>query len=709
MALSAVMTACDTGSSNENPLMGEFNTPHGTPPFEKIKVEHYMPAFEEGIKQSREEVEAIANSTEAPTFANTIEALERQGALLTRTSTIFFALDNSATSPEMQEVANQVQPMLTELGNDISLNEKLFERVKTVYDAYHGGQSDISTLDDEQRMLLEKTYKSFTRNGAGLSEEDKAKYRAISSELSTLGLKFSQNALAATNSYALNIPPQDSAKVAELPDFVRDAMAEDAKARGQEGWTLTLQQPSISPFLTYSSQRDLKEQIWKASNTKCYGEGEYDNRDVVKRIAELRMQIANLLGYETYADFVLEERMAESTETVNNFLNELLVPTKDWAMEEYKQIEEYAKTQPGAPAKLMPWDFAYYSEKYKTEKYSLNDELVKPYLKLENVEKASFLLAEKLYGITFKPNDKIQLYHPDAKAYEVYDKDGSFLAVLYTDYFPRESKRSGAWMTNFREMSTEADGTEVRPVVTLNYNFTKPTADKPSLLTFYELTTVLHEFGHGLHGIFAKGRYPSLTGTGVYRDFVELPSQLMENWANEKEFLDLFAVHYETGEKMPEELIAKINESKNFMSAYGNVRQLSFGMNDMAWHTITAPVTVDVAAFERKATAPTQVAPAVDGTCMSTSFSHIFAGGYAAGYYSYKWAEVLEADAFSLFKEKGIFNREVAQSFRDNVLSKGGSRHPMELYVNFRGHKPETKALVDKILYGRDQKKALQY
>lgn len=699
MALSALVSACDT--TEKNPLLGEFNTPHQTPPFADIKVEHFLPAFEEGIRQSREEIDAIVNNPEAPTFENTIEALERQGALLTRTSEVFFPLTSSLTSPELQETANKVMPMLTELGNDISLNEKLFARVKAVYDYYAQTKWETHPLDLEQQMLLEDTYKGFARSGAALSEQDKETYRKITAELSTLSLDFDKNILDVMNSYSLNIPLEDSAKVAYMPDFVKAGMAEDAKTRGQEGWTVTLHAPSITPFMVYSKERDLKETLWRATNTRCYN-GEHANNDIVKRLVELRLQLANLLGYDTYADFVLEERMAESTETVNNFLNELLDPTKKWADAEYKEIVEFAKQFPDAPKEIMPWDFAYYKELFQTHTYDLNDEMVKPYFQLDKVEEASFMLANKLYGITFKPNDKIELYHPDAKAFEVYDNDGSFLAVLYVDYFPRESKRGGAWMTNFREMYTTADGVEVRPVVSLNYNFTKPTEDSPSLLTFTEVTTVLHEFGHGLHGMLARGRYHSMTGTNVYRDFVELPSQLMENWAYEKEFLDLFATHYKTGEKMPEELIRKIVDSKNFMSAYGNVRQLSFGFNDMAWHTITAPVDMDVAKFETLATGKAQIGPKVDGTCMSTAFGHIFSGGYSAGYYSYKWAEVLEADAFSLFQEKGIFNREVAESFRKNILEKGGSEHPMTLYVNFRGHKPEPAALVEKVLHGRE-------
>lgn len=690
MAVSAVMTGC--AGTSENPLLGEFKTPHQTPPFNEIKLEHYVPAFKEGITQARAEIDSIVNDPAEPSFANTIEALERSGELLGRTASIFFALNSSNTSDEMEAIAEEVQPMLTEYGNDVSLNPALFERVRRVYE-----KKDSLGLDGEQAMLLEKTYKGFARSGAALNDEDKERYRKITHELAMLTLKFGQNVLAESNAFSYVIPPQDSAKVEYMPEFVKAALAEDAAEHGVEGWRITLDFPSYGPFMKYSRERDIKEKLWRANSSLGYHDGQWDNREVTNRIATLRLELANLLGYETFADYVLEEKMAGSPATVNDFLTELLVPTKEPALADYRQIVEYAKTQPDAPAEFMPWDLPYYDEKYKTEKYALNQELVKPYLKLEDVEKGSFMLANKLFGITFKLNPDIQVYHPDVKAYEVFDADGSFLSVLYVDYFPRASKRGGAWMTNFREMSTKADGTEVRPLVTLNYNFTKPTADMPSLLTFDEFSTVLHEFGHGLHGMLAKGRYGSLTGTNVYHDFVELPSQLLENWATEKEFLDLWSVHYQTGEKIPAELVDKIVRAKNYMAAYANVRQLSFGFNDMAWHSITEPVSGDPAVFERGATAPTQILPLVDGACMSTSFRHIFAGGYAAGYYGYKWSEVLEADAFSLFEERGILNPEVGAAYR-KLLEAGGTVPPMELYVQFRGHKPETKALINKIL-----------
>ena len=616
-------------------------------------------------------------------------ALERQGELLNRIAGLFFNLLEADTSDEMQEIAQRVQPKLTELSNDISLNPELFARVKQVYE--HPGR-----LRKEDRKLLEDTYQSFARSGAALSDADKELYRKYTSELSGLTLRFGQNALAATNAFTLNIT--DPKVVAELPAFVREGMAAEAKARGEKGWTVTLQHPSYLPFMTYSSNRELKEKLWKASNSRALG-GEFDNTEIVKKIANTRLKIANLLGYKCYADYVLERRMAENTKTVNDFLAELLAATKSYADADYRTVSDYAATL-GFKGQLMPWDWSYYTEKYKDEKYALNDELVKPYLKLENVKKGVFMLANKLYGLNFTPDDKIEVYHPDVTAYDVTDADGRFMAVLYLDFFPRESKRSGAWMTEFRGTKIE-DGKEIRPLVSLVMNFTKPTETAPSLLTFDELETFLHEFGHALHGMLGEGKYESQTGTNVYRDFVELPSQLMENWATEKEFLDLWAVHYETGEPMPAEIVDRIVAAQNYLAAYANVRQLSFGMTDMAWHTLTEPFEGDVEQFEAVSMAPTQVLPVVSGTAMAPAFGHIFSGGYAAGYYGYKWAEVLEADAFSLFKEKGIFNREAASSFRENVLSKGGTEHPMELYVRFRGHKPETRALIEKMGLGK--------
>lgn len=672
-----------------NPLLAQWDTPYQTPPFSAIELAHYEPAFDAAIACQRAEIEAIVANPKKPTFGNTIVALERSGELLARIEGIFFNLLEADTSDEMQQIALRVQPKLTQLANDISLDPALFARVKSVYESKKRGTT-------EEMRLLEKTYKSFARNGAALSDEDKELYRTCSSELSALTLKFGQNALAATNAFALNIT--DPSKVAELPGFVKESMAAEAKARGQRGWTVTLQAPSYIPFLTYSSDRVLKERLWRAYNSRALG-GEFDNTQIVKQIANTRLKIANLLGYDCYADYVLEERMAENTPTVRNFLAELLDATKEYAEQDYRTISEYAAAH-GFAGEIMPWDWAYWNEKYKDEKYALNDELVKPYLSLEKVKKGVFLLANKLYGLNFTANPDIDVYHPDVTAYDVTDEQGRFMAVLYLDFFPRASKRSGAWMTEFRGAKI-VGGQETRPLVSLVMNFTKPTETTPSLLTFDEFETFLHEFGHSLHGMLGEGEYESLTGTSVYRDFVELPSQIMENWATEKEFLDLWAEHYETGEPIPAEIVDRIVAAQNYLAAYANVRQLSFGMTDMAWHTLTEPFEGDVEEFEVASMAPTQVLPVIAGTAMAPSFGHIFSGGYAAGYYGYKWAEVLEADAYSLFKEKGIFSREVASSFRENVLSKGGSEHPMTLYVRFRGHKPETKALIEKMGLGK--------
>ena len=670
-----------------NPLVEEWNTPYQTPPFSEIEYAHYEPAIDYAIELNRAEIEAIVNNPEAPTFENTIVAMEQSGKLLNRATGVFFCLNGCLTSPEMQQIALNITPKLTELGNDISLNPALFERVKVVY-----GQRNKLKLDQQDITLLENTYKSFARSGALLEGEDKELYRQYSSELSQLTLQFGQNALGATNAFSYNIT--DEAQVAELPDFVKEGMAADAAARGQEGWTVTLDAPSYSPFMTYSTQRDIKEKLYRAYNTRGLG-GEFDNQENIRRIAELRLKIANLLGYKCYSDYVLEDRMAENTKTVNSFLAQLNKATLSYAKKDVANITAYAQSL-GFEGELMPWDFSYYNEKYKEAMYSINDEQIKPYLQLENAKQAVFMLAGKLYGLTFTPVDNIETYHAEASVYEVRNEAGELMAVLYMDFFPRESKRQGAWMTEFRGVNV-VDGNEQRPLVQLVMNFTKPTGNTPSLLTFDEFTTFLHEFGHGLHGILAKGKYESINGTSVKRDFVELPSQIMENWAYEKEYLDLWAKHYQTGDPMPAELIEKIVAAKNYLAAYYNVRQLSFGMLDMAWHTITEPYAGDVLEFEKKAIAPTQVLPYVDGTAMQTAFTHIFSGGYASGYYGYKWAEVLAADAYSYFTEEGIFSKKVASKFYHEVLEKGGHEHPMTLYKNFRGHKPKTQALIDQM------------
>lgn len=671
--------------NRQNPLLAAWTTPRETPPFDKIRLEDYEPAFEEAIGEVRREIDALTANPDAPTFENTIVKLERNGELLGRIEGLFFNLLEADTSDEMQAIAERVQPKLVQLSNDISLNPALFERIRKV----HEGAEDLDRAD---RKLLDDTYQGYVRSGAALPDAKKAEYRALSEQLATLSLKYSQNVLSATNAYTLNIT--DPKIVEELPAFLRESMAEDARQHGHEGWTVTLQAPSFTSFLRYSSNRLLKEQVWRAYGSRALG-GKFDNTAYVRQMVSLRLEIARLLGYDCYADYVLEHRMAENTPTVMNFLEELLEPTIDYARKDYAMVAEYAHTH-GLRGEVMPWDFAYYANKYQEEKYALSDELTKPYFKLEHVTRGVFLLAEKLYGLQFTYAPQITTYHPDVKAYEVTDDKGKFMAVLYLDFFPRASKRGGAWMTEFRGAKI-VRGEETRPLVSLVMNFTKPTESTPSLLTFDEVETFLHEFGHSLHSILGEGKYESQTGTNVYRDFVELPSQLMENWATEKEFLDLWAVHYQTGEKIPAEIIDRILKAKNYLAAYYHIRQLTFGLLDMAWHTIREPFAGSVEEFERKATAPTRIMPPTTGTAISTGFSHIFAGGYAAGYYGYKWAEVLEADAFSLFKEKGIFNREVSTRLRRELLSKGSTDHPMNLYVNFRGHKPATKALIDKM------------
>ena len=686
-ALTLGLVGCGGNDIKNNPLVAEWNTPYQTPPFSEIKLEHYEPAIDYAIELNRAEIDAIINNPEAPTFENTIVAMEQAGELLGRVTGVFFVLNNCSTSEQMQQIALNITPKLTELSNDVALNPELFARVKAVYD-----QRESLNLDAEDSMLLENTYKGFARSGALLEGEAQELYRQYTTELSQLTLAFGQNALAATNAFTLNIT--DEAKVAELPDFVKEGLAAEAAARGEQGWTVTLQAPSYGPFMTYSSQRDIKEQLYKAYNTRAVG-GEFDNMENIRKIANLRLQIAQLLGYETYADYVLEEKMAENTKTVNDFLQELCDATLDYAHKDVATVTKYAQSL-GFEGELMPWDWGYYNEKYKEFAYSINDEQVKPYLQLENVKDAVFMLATKLYGLTFTPAPEIETYDPEATVYEVKDANGDVLAILYLDFFPRESKRAGAWMTEFRGVKTK-NGVEQRPLVQLVMNFTKPTANTPSLLTFDELTTFLHEFGHGLHGILAKGKYESINGTSVMRDFVELPSQIMENWATEKEYLDLWAKHYQTGESMPAELIEKLVSAKNYLAAYFNIRQLSFGMLDMAWHTITTPYEGDVMAFELAALEPTKVLPIAEGCAMGPSFTHIFSGGYATGYYGYKWAEVLSADAYSYFQEKGIFSKEVSDKFRYELLEKGGHQHPMELYVNFRGHKPQTQALIDQM------------
>ncbi len=672
----------------QNPFFEAYTTPHGTVPFDKIKTEHYKPAIDEGIRRQNAEIEAITSNPESPTFANTILPYEMSGELLNRVSSVFGNLLGAETNDELQELAREVMPLMSEHANNISLNEALFARIKAVYE-----HQEEEHLNAEQTKLLEVTYKSFVRNGANLQDEAKEKYRALSQELSLLTLQYGENNLKETNEYQLVI--SDKAKLAGLPESAIEAATETAHEKGVEGWVFTLQAPSYVPFMMYADDRSLRQELYMAYNTKCTHDNAYNNLDIVKRIVNVHLEIAQVLGYDNFADYNLQERMAQNTENVYNLLNQLLEAYTPTAQKEYAEVQALAREEQGDDFIVMPWDWSYYSHKLKDQKFNIDDEMLRPYFELSKVKEGVFGLANKLYGITFKKNTDIPVYHKDVDAYEVFDKDGSFLAVFYADFHPRAGKRSGAWMTSYKgQWIDEATGENSRPHVSIVANLTKPTQDKPALLTFSEVETFLHEFGHSLHGMFANTTYESLSGTNVYWDFVELPSQFMENFAIEKEFLHTFARHYQTGELIPDELIQRIVDSSNFNAAYACLRQVSFGLLDMAWYTRNTPFEGDVIEYEQKAWERAQILPKVEGTCMSTEFSHIFAGGYSAGYYSYKWAEVLDADAFSLFKEKGIFNPEVAASFRENILSKGGTEHPMTLYKRFRGQEPTIDALL---------------
>ena len=672
-------------TENQNPLLATYQTPHGTAPFHLIRTEHFEPAIQQGMEVHNQEIDAIIQQSEAPTFENTILALEKSGSLLNQATTIFGNLLSAETSDEMQAIAERVMPQLSAHSNNISLNEELFARIKSVYQ-----NTDLDTLNAEDRMLLQKTYDGFIRSGANLTPEQKERFRQLSSELSVLTLRFSQNNLKETNRYELSLTREE---LDGLPESAISNYAQTAKEKGKEGYIVTLQAPSFVPFMKYSTHRELRQQLYMAYNTQCTHDDEYNNMDIVKKLVNLRLERAQLLGYATAADFVLTQRMAKTSDKVYELLNQLLEAYSPAARQEVAEVQALAKEMEGEDFELMPWDWAYYSEKLKEKKFSLNEEALRPYFELSRVIDGVFGLATRLYGITFQENADIPVYHPDVKAYEVFDRDGSFLSVLYTDFHPRASKRSGAWMTSYKEQWKDEEG-DHRPHVSVTMNFTKPSADKPALLTFSEVNTFLHEFGHALHGMFANTTYQSLSGTNVYWDFVELPSQIMENFAIEKDFLNTFAKHYETGENIPEDLIQRIVDASNFNVAYACLRQLSFGFLDMAWYTRTEPFEGDVKAYEKEAWKQTQILPSVEDTCMTVQFSHIMAGGYSAGYYSYKWAEVLDADAFSLFKEKGIFNQEVANSFRENVLSKGGTEHPMTLYKRFRGQEPGIDALL---------------
>ena len=697
-AILCLLSSCD---NKMNPLLTDSTLPYGAPQFDKIKTEHYLPAFEQAITEAKAEIDAIVNNPDAPNFDNTIAALDEAGGRLNDVAGIFYNLMEADTNDQMQDIAEKVSPMMTEYSMYVSLNEPLFARVKAVHESAEG-------LEPDQARLLEKTWKSFVRNGANLGAEDKETYSKLSEQLSLLTLQYGKNVLAATNAFTLNLT--DEADLEGLPDFVREAAVETAKSKEMEGWAFDLSAPSYGAFMKYSTRRDLRQKMWMAYNTRAT-EGENSNIELCRQIAELRLKIANILGYETYADYALEERMAKNPQTVNEFIGKLLEPSLPAAKAEVKELYEYACANGFDDSEIQPWDFGFWSEKLKDARYSISDEQLKPYFRLENCIDAAFGLAGKLYGLTFEERKDIPVYHPDVKVYDVKDADGVHNALFYADFFPRASKRGGAWMTEFRGQSI-VNGVEKRPFISLVTNFTKPAAGKPSLLTHDELTTLLHEFGHSLHGILAEGRYSSLTGTNVSRDFVELPSQIMENWAFEPEFLDTFARHFETGEALPDTLINKIVEAKNYNAAYAQVRQLQFGILDMAWHTLKGGSEsghfdrlsdlktmqeLGTIAFEKEALKSSNVIPSIPEACISTSFSHIFSGGYSAGYYSYKWSEVLEADAFSLFKEKGIFNTEVSHSFRDNILSKGCSEDEDVLYRRFRGHDPEPEALLEKL------------
>lgn len=668
-----------------NPLLEKFNTPYQTAPFTQIKNEHFKPAFIEAIKLAKAEIDALVNNEEAPSFKNTVAALDYSGELLSSVSRVFYNLNSAETSDEIQAIAKEVSPLLSEFSNDIGLNEDLFKRIKTVYD-----NKSTLTLTPEETTLLEKNYKSFVRNGANLNDKDKETLRNIDKQLSETSLNFGEHVLAATNKYELHLTNQDDLE--GLPDGVIEAAAMTAKQKEKEGWIFNLDFPSYVPFMTYSSNRELRKEMALANGSKNYKNDTLDNQENVLKIVALRYQRANLLGYKNHAVFVLEEQMATAPEKVTTFLNKLLDKSKPSATKENKELTDFANKLDGLTT-LESYDSGYYTEKLKQKLFDLDDEQLKPYFKLDNVVKGVFTVANKLYGLNFEEIFDIDKYHEDVITYKVTDENSELVAIFYADYHPRPGKRNGAWMTSFNDQFIK-EGINHRPHIVNVCNFTKPTETKPSLLTFNEVTTLFHEFGHALHGMLANTIYPGLSGTSVYRDFVELPSQVLENWCYEKEALELFAFHYETGEVIPLELIEKIKASANFMEATRMMRQLSFAMTDMAWHTTNPEIISNVGDFEQKAMKPTLIYPYLKGTSFSTAFSHIFQGGYASGYYSYKWAEVLDADAFEYFVNNGIFNREIGEKFKEHILSKGGSEHPMELYKKFRGQEPDNDALL---------------
>ncbi len=678
-----------TEGCRKNPFFEPYNTPHDTVPFDKIKLEDFEEAFMEGIRRDDEQIEKTVNNPDKPTFDNTIINAEEDKDgyydLLSRVSNVFSNLLSAETNDELDALAQKMQPILTKHANDVRLNKRLFERVKAVHRHHR-------KLTPEEKRLLDNCYDGFVRSGALLDDEGKERLRKLTEEAGMLSLQFSQNLLKENKAYKLHIT--DEAQLEGLPDTAREAAATTAKEEGVGGWVFTLDYPSYSPFLTYAADRELRRQMYMARNTVCTHDNTENNIEICKRLVNLRREIAQLLGYKTYADYVLKHRMAGNARNVYKLLNNLIDAYKPTAEKEVEAITRMAKKMEGKDFKVEPWDFSYYSHKLQLKKFDLDAEMLRPYFELSNVIKGVFGLANRLYGITFKENKDIHVYHPDVKAYEVFDKDGSYLAVFYADFFPRKGKQGGAWMTEFQGQWIDRKGENVRPHVSVVMNFTKPTAEKPALLTLGEVETFLHEFGHSLHGMFANTRFESLSGTNVWWDFVELPSQFMENFAIEKEFLRTFAFHYQTGEPLPDELISRIVKSRNFMAAYSCLRQVSFGLLDMAYYTKKQPFCDEIIPFEKKAWAKAMVTEQLPDTCMTVQFSHIMSGGYAAGYYSYKWAEVLDADAFSVFKKHGIFDQKTAQSFRDNILSKGGTEHPMTLYKRFRGGEPTIDALL---------------
>lgn len=678
-----------TAMSHDNPFFVPYSTPHDTVPFDRIRVEHFEEAFMEGIRRDNEQLAKTIGNPERPTFDNTIinsdEPTEGYYDLLGRVSTVFYNMLSAETNEEMDALAQKMQPILTKHANDMRLNPKLFERIRAVHRHHR-------RLTPEEKRLLDDCYEGFVRSGALLDEAGKERLRQLTEEAGMLSLQFSQNLLKENKAYTLHLT--DEADLDGLPETAREAAAQAAREQEEEGWVFTLDQPSYGPFMTYSTRRELRRQMYMAKNTVCTHDNSENNADICRRLVNLRLEIARLLGHKTYADYVLKHRMATNTRNVYRLLDQLIEAYRPTALKEVDDIRRMARKAEGRSFELQPWDFSFYSHKLQMERYNIDSEMLRPYFELSRVIDGVFGLANRLYGITFCENRDIPVYHPDVRAYEVFDRDGSYLAVFYADFHPRKGKQGGAWMTEFQGQWIDRKGVNVRPHVSVVMNLTKPTDEKPALLTLGEVETFLHEFGHSLHGMFANTRFESLSGTNVWWDFVELPSQFMENYAVEKDFLRTFAVHYETGEPLPDELIDRIVRSRNFMAAYGCMRQVSFGLLDMAYYTRREPLDGDITAFEKKAWERAIVMPQLQDTCMTVQFSHIMAGGYAAGYYSYKWAEVLDADAFSVFKRHGIFDRKTAQSFRDNILSRGGTEHPMTLYKRFRGGEPTVDALL---------------